>query len=273
MSTSQPSSSPAATNPNPTILLIPGAWTPPTTFYALTPLLNTLNYPTKTIALPSINTSPPLPDSSADVSAIRNALTTLLDEDKDVVLVLHSSSGVSGTEAAYGLGKSQREKENHDGKRGGGVVGLCYIAAQVVREGQCLREFFIENEMKAGHEYIMSNPDGTLGLKPNQAEKYFFNDLQPEEASYHASLAQSQSPGIFTSPLTNTPPSNTSIPSSYLLTKLDATMPPSVQAKIAREYNMEITEVDAAHFPWLSEKGRKGVVEFIVKAVGRGRGS
>ena len=113
----------------PAILLVGGAWH---TAEYLGPLLNVFKeagYPAVSLGLPSAGASPPAEDFSGDVDAIRGQATRLISEHKELIVVLHSFSGIPGTEALHGLGKSSGSSGSE------GVIALVYIASHVPRAG------------------------------------------------------------------------------------------------------------------------------------------
>ena len=75
---------------------------------------------------------PPNMTFDEDVKAIRDTLTKLVDtEEKDVILVVHSYTGMPGAEAPEGLGKKDRQAKGLKG----GVVRLVFIMAFAMPEG------------------------------------------------------------------------------------------------------------------------------------------
>jgi len=74
---------------------------------------------------------PPHYDFTEDVHAIREAATKLVEEDREVVIVLHSYTGLPGGEALNGLGRKERQQEGKDG----GVIRMVFIMAYAVPEG------------------------------------------------------------------------------------------------------------------------------------------
>jgi pimeloyl-ACP methyl ester carboxylesterase len=118
----------------PTIVFVPGAWHTPAIYASTMSILQTHDFPTIGVPLPSVGAANPAlkPSFDADVKAIRDCLSGLVEkEGKEVILVTHSYSGMPGTEAPVGLGKKEREKK---GLRGG-VVRLVYIMAFAMPEG------------------------------------------------------------------------------------------------------------------------------------------
>ena len=83
--------------------------------------LSTHGYSTVGLPLPSVGAVPPHTDFPKDVEAIYNCLVQLvISEEKDVVLVTHSYTGIPGAEAPKELGKKEREAKGLKG----GVVRL-----------------------------------------------------------------------------------------------------------------------------------------------------
>lgn len=118
----------------PTIVCVPGAWHGPEIYDPAFSFLRSSGYPTVALPLPSAGASPALKDFSADVEIIRKGVSTLVeDEEKEVVLVTHSYSGMPGAEAPIGLGKKEREKKGLKG----GVIRLVFIMAFAMPEGFC----------------------------------------------------------------------------------------------------------------------------------------
>lgn len=122
-------------SPKPTVLLTPGAWHSPAYFAAYRSALKAHDYPTVAINMPSVNADPALQSHDDDTSAIRHKLTTLIDEQgKNVILAMHSYSGIPGSDAAEGLGHAERRAA---GKRGG-IVLLVYICAYMLPVAESL---------------------------------------------------------------------------------------------------------------------------------------
>lgn len=116
----------------PTIVGVPGAWHSPEVYTKVFDILNHHGYPTVGVSLPSVGAKVPHTSFDGDVKAIRDCLEKLvIDEEKDVILVTHSYSGMPGVEAPVGLGKEQRKAE---GKKGG-VVRMVFIMSYAMPEG------------------------------------------------------------------------------------------------------------------------------------------
>lgn len=70
-------------------------------------------------------------DFQPDVLAIRTAVLSLLNEGKEVVVVLHSYAGMPGGQALEGLGAKERKESGEKG----GVKRIVYVMAYLVPEG------------------------------------------------------------------------------------------------------------------------------------------
>lgn len=83
----------------PTIVIVPGACQPPSLYVPFTKALEAQSVPTVVVSLPSVGASPGLKDFAADVPLIRQIVTSLLDKEKDVVVLMHSYGGIPGSAA------------------------------------------------------------------------------------------------------------------------------------------------------------------------------
>ena len=112
----------------PTILLVGGAWHTADYLKPLASALEAADYPTITLALPSVGASPSKLDFGDDVALVRSTASDLAGEGKHVVAVLHSFGGIVGTEALQGLGRASKEGT-------GALLGLVYIATMLPKKG------------------------------------------------------------------------------------------------------------------------------------------
>jgi hypothetical protein len=122
----------------PTIVIIPGAWHSPVHYRLLTDALEEAKYSTLVSRLPSVNFDNPRAVSvTTDTEFIRDTmLLPLVNQGKDVLLVMHSYGGIPGSSAAHGISKRERQEKG----KPGGVIGLAYIAATLAKEGQSLED-------------------------------------------------------------------------------------------------------------------------------------
>lgn len=111
-------------------ILLHGAWHSPRCWNRLITALNKAGYSVVAPALPSCGSNPPTPDWSKDVETIRKTVSGLVQE-QDVIMVMHSFSGMIGGTALEGLEKQTCALKGLKG----GVVRLIYIVAFLVPEG------------------------------------------------------------------------------------------------------------------------------------------
>lgn len=123
-------------HPNPTVVVIPGAWHSPWHYERILALFVKANYPVSCLRLPSVGAADPASIMiSTDIAFIREKLILpLIEEGKEVVLVMHSYGGAPGAAAAKGLSKIE---VGADGKAGG-IVGLIFLCAALADEGDSL---------------------------------------------------------------------------------------------------------------------------------------
>ena len=116
----------------PSIVFVPGAWHTPEIYESTMKFLNESGYPTVGLPLPSVGAVPAHMSFDEDVRAIRDCLTQLVDnEEREVILVTHSYTGMPGAEAPVGLGKKERQEKGLKG----GVIRLIFIMAFAMPEG------------------------------------------------------------------------------------------------------------------------------------------
>lgn len=120
----------------PTLIFCPGAWYPPTAF---DPLIEKLpEYTTHVVAFPSIQDATNVKDLKPDIEAVRSLVQHECNEDREVMIVSHSWSGLPVSSALDGLSRAQREKTGQKG----GVVKLIFLSAFIPDVGQSLLQAF-----------------------------------------------------------------------------------------------------------------------------------
>lgn len=122
-------------NTKPHIILIPGAWHSADSYDLLLPYLRTNGYAVTAVDLPSVGAEPPIKSLQPEIDHIRGITLPLLDQGKDVAVVMHSYAGVAGSSSLFGLSKDERLATGLPG----GVTALVYLCAWMVPEGQSVR--------------------------------------------------------------------------------------------------------------------------------------
>lgn len=118
----------------PTILLIPGAWHRGDAWTPVASLLQQQGYHVEAVTLPSAGGS--LSSTMTDdAEHIRTKyLDDLIAQGRDVIVVMHSYSGVPGTECIKGVARKDLAAQG----KPGGVIALVYVAAFLISAGQSL---------------------------------------------------------------------------------------------------------------------------------------
>lgn len=117
----------------PSILLIPGSFTPGQVYENVVEKVTAKGYDIRALHMPSVRleTESPTdrkpPSMYEDAAFIANQAAALADDGKDVIIIAHSYGGVPSTESVKELAKDTRQKLG----RQGGIVRLAYMTALV----------------------------------------------------------------------------------------------------------------------------------------------
>ncbi|KAF4926901.1 Methylesterase 1 [Colletotrichum viniferum] len=237
----------------PTFVLAPGAWHKETCYSPVEQILNSKGYETVAVEYPSVGAEPPTKGLNDDAAAVRSVLQKLADEEKEIVLVVHSYGGLVGANAVEGLGYKQRAKE---GKKGG-VITFVYLSAFVVPVGKSIKV------MLGGQFLPWMKFDGNYvhALTP---EEIFYHDVEPELQAKAISLLKHQSAPVFDDVVTYEPWHE--IDSMFFFCTEDKAIPLAIQEGMAQQLgpNGFTYSVKASHSPFLSVP--KEVVEGLEHA-------
>ncbi|ORY05271.1 hypothetical protein BCR34DRAFT_590937 [Clohesyomyces aquaticus] len=209
----------------PVFVLVPGASMNPTHYAYLTHLLNLAAYPTFSALLPSVGATAPV-TASDDAAYVRDRMILpVLDiEERDVILVSHSYSGIPASAAAAGLSKKERVQQ---GKKTG-VLGQVYLAAILVKGGDGGN---VVGAFGGGYPpHIRADPEANL-LRCDDRIRPLFHDVVPQQlADVAAVSAMAQGMTSFTSPCPRaTWDSEYAGRVAYIRTTKDAAIPLQVQ--------------------------------------------
>jgi hypothetical protein len=118
---------------NPTVVIAPGGWPLEEFFHPLIQSFQERSYSAVCKVHPSYpETSDAEVPVNPDMTYLREkVLIPLLDEGKDVVLLMHSYGGVYGGAAVEGLSKKERSAS----QKPGGVIALIFVAAFTALRG------------------------------------------------------------------------------------------------------------------------------------------
>ncbi|WP_028623191.1 alpha/beta hydrolase [Pseudomonas sp. Ant30-3] len=227
----------SAASPQPSVVIVHGAFADGSDWGKVVPLLQAEGIKVTVV-------QNPLTSLADDVAATQRVLN---NQDNDVVLVGHSWGGTVISQA--GTDKKVRS--------------LVYVAAFAPDAGQATKDLGKEYPAPSGVKEIAADKNGFLYMTPQGMASGFAQDLPPEQT---AVMAATQGP-IRASAFDD----KTSVaawkgkPSSYVVAREDRMIQPDLQRAFARKIGAEMTEVDASHVPQQSRPA--DVAKVIIQAV------
>ncbi|TVY17165.1 hypothetical protein LARI1_G004568 [Lachnellula arida] len=229
---------------NPTILFIHGSWHNPNHFKTIRTLFESAGFPTECPAQATVNAKPhttlTLQD---DVQVIQAALSKLIEDGKDVIVVMHSYGGVLGSEAVHEkFGKKARQEKGLTG----GVTQLLYMTAFILPLGASITSTFGELP-----PFIKVEDNGLCFIQGG--DSVFYDDLPTEDQVYYSSeLAPVP---IATQTAIPTYAAYQHYPSTYLYCSGDAALPLHFQEMLVNGSGVHFQKetCTASHSPFLSQ--------------------
>lgn len=114
----------------PTILLIHGALHDANVWDLVVPKFEALDYPVSTVQLPTSNPTSKTLAIFDDVAAIQKIMLPLLDQGKEVVVIVHSYGSVPGLMSIEGNSVIERKEKSLKG----GVKSVMFISSLLITE-------------------------------------------------------------------------------------------------------------------------------------------
>lgn len=239
-------------NSKPVIVISPGAWHRPIHYEPLSTALEAQGYEVIVPALPSVDGS--MDTFAEDVHTLRSATESALNENKDVVLVMHSYGGICGSAAVKGLEKTASTKA--------GVTHLVYMTAFAIPEGATLLQ------MCGGKPLDWwDGVNEKQWCAKSQAQNICYNDVDPALVPSLIEQCGLQAKGCMTSPQTYAAWKH--IDSTYVVCEIDNAIPVAAQEGMAAQEGnrfVSVERVHAGHSPWISKTAE--VVAIVRKAAG-----
>ena len=233
-----------------TVVFVPGFWEGPEVFAAVQQALKATSIHTVTASLVSTGrSSPNNPTMHDDVAAVRSLVESLLHEQKEVILVLHSAAGYIGTQAAYGLSVAERGRQG----RNGGVTGFVFIAAGIFEPGMQTGSLpFFDYQVRpcpARRRQMLTGQGDQLRCK--DPRHILFNDLSEVEAASWADRLRCQPASGWDG--TIQPICEGLERSIYLICEGDQAVPLPVQRQFAASAGSKLVSCSAGHMAMLSQ--------------------
>ncbi|KAL8812449.1 MAG: hypothetical protein Q9200_001016 [Gallowayella weberi] len=208
------------------------------------------SYPTSAAKLPSSG-GRHVSSHLEDTAFVRKELETLIvQEEKEVIVVMHSYGGLVGSNAVSGLEAADRKAKG--GK--GDIVRCVFITAYIVPTGKSLADIG-----DGPADFIAPDPTDSLCVIAIGPEKVFYNDVpNPISALWVAQLTP-QATASFTSKMTSTVVDSGLVPCTYFLCENDQALLLSIQEEMleaAKQWGRakwNVERISTGHSPWLSD--------------------
>jgi len=248
----------------PTLILVPGAWHSPDTWNKVTSLLNTQQYKTVSVTLPS-TLSDPSSTFSDDIKAVRDPIVAETTKGRDVVVVVHSYGGAVGSSAVRGLTRLKQDVASPKEASSGHVIGIIMIASGFVVTGVG----FLEGLGGKPPPLWTLDPSGFAVLVGDPRE-LFYHDLPIEEGSDWVGRLKQQASGPMTEGGKYYYSGWKDVPVWYLVTMDDKVHPIPIQrffVQAAKDAGADVTmrDIYSSHSPMLSKPNE--TVDLILEAV------
>ncbi|KAL8840568.1 MAG: hypothetical protein Q9170_001254 [Blastenia crenularia] len=250
------SSTPEKEQAKPTIVFAPGAFHTSVHFEPISSFLNQRSFPTRTVDLPT-TAHATTASYRDDVYPVRSLLDQLvIEENKGVMLALHSYGAVPGCQAVTGW---ERSKRRANGKAGG-IVHVLFITGLLVEQGQQMAD-----ALEGGKQ-----PDWAVFkddlLYPVGTKDFFYSDLPPNEAEHWTSLLKPKSASK-TSVDVGVVCYDLDVPITYLLCT-DGPLIAGLESMITRlkRDSWQLRKMKGGHSPFLSRKEQ--LIEVMEECLG-----
>jgi pimeloyl-ACP methyl ester carboxylesterase len=222
----------------PNIVLVHGAWADGSSWSAVTERLQADGY---NVTAPQF----PLTGLADDLARLREVLAL---QSGPTVVAGHSYGGqimtALGTDAA-------------------GVVGLIYIAAFGLDEGESLGALLSQGPPTPALVHLLTDERGFAWLTQDDFVNHFAGDVDPVKAKAMYAVQQPLSTSAFGD--TMGVPAWKSLPSWYMVAQGDEAIPPDVERQFAKRMGASTVEVPTNHVAMVSHPN--DVVQLIETAV------
>src|SRR5580692_6636174 len=229
------------THPRPHIVLIHGAWADGSSWSSVIERLQADGYHVKAHQFP-------LTSLSDDVARLRQVLAL---EDGPTVLVGHSYGG----QVMTALGNDAPN-----------VVGLVYIAAFGLDEGESLGVLLAQGPVTPSLAHMIVDPQGSAWLSEDDFVNHFAADVDPVKARVMFAVQQALSASALGDVMGK--PAWKSLRSWYMVASKDQAIPPDAERLFAKRMNATTVEVPSSHVAMVSHPDEVAkLIETAAKAL------
>jgi pimeloyl-ACP methyl ester carboxylesterase len=211
--------------PRPNIVLVHGAWADGSSWSSVIERLQADGYH---VTAPQF----PLTSLADDVARLRHVLAL---QDGPTVIVGHSYGG----QVMTALGTDAPN-----------VVGLVYIAAFVLEEGESLGGLLAQGPPTPALAHQFIDDEGFVWLTEDDFVDHFAGDVDPVKAKMLYAVQQPLAASAFDDVMTV--PAWKLVPSWYLVAQDDQALPPDAQRMFANRMGATTVEVPSGHLAMVS---------------------
>src|SRR3984957_10731896 len=209
----------------PNIVLVHGAWADGSSWSGVIERLQAHGY---RVPAPQF----PLTALADDVARLRQVLDI---QDGPTIVVGHSYGGQIMTSLAT-------DAPN--------VVGLVYIAAFGLDEGESLGALLSQGPVTPALEHLFTDKQGFAWLSEDDFVNHFAGDVEPAKAKVMYAVQQPLAGSAFNDVMQT--PAWKSVPSWYLVAKDDQAIPPEAEMQVAQRMGATTAEVASSHVAMVS---------------------
>jgi pimeloyl-ACP methyl ester carboxylesterase len=223
--------------PKPNIVLVHGAWADGSSWSSVIERLQEGGY---RVTAPQF----PMTALADDVARLRQVLDF---QDGPTIVVGHSYGGQIMTSL---------------GTNAPNVVGLVYIAAFGLDEGESLGALLAQGPVTPALEHLFTDKQGFGWLSEDDFVNHFAADVDPVKARVMYAVQQALAGSAFTDVMGT--PAWKSVPSWYLVAKDDQALPPEAEMQFAQRMGATTVQVVSSHVAMVSHPD--AVVELVEQA-------
>jgi pimeloyl-ACP methyl ester carboxylesterase len=149
------------------------------------------------------------------------------------------------------------------------VVGLVYIAAFGLDEGESLGALLAQGPVTPALEHLFTDKQGFAWLSEEDFVNHFAADVDPMKAKVMYAVQQALAGSAFTDVMGT--PAWKSVPSWYLVAGDDQAIPPEAEVQFAKRMGATTVEVASSHVAMVSHPD--AVVELVEQAAEASQGN
>ncbi|KAL6918265.1 hypothetical protein FSST1_009760 [Fusarium sambucinum] len=232
---------------SPTIVAVPGAWHVAESFAPVEKIFTARSYDFVSQTAPGVLVKNAFESTAEkDAESLRtNVLLPLIEDGKDVAVMMHSYGGVYGSQAVKCLSKRERQKA---GKKGG-VTALIYVSAVTPMAGKTTLDMMGTDRDNLPPWVDFNKSTGFVNL--SGAKEVMYHNISEDDATHYISLLKDQALNSMDTPISYSPLDDPNFQgtASYVLCGADRVVPLAGQETYAAIGKISRTKLveDATH--------------------------